>query len=1768
MAEGLSRFNNPELNKAQEPPPDTAEALREQIRQHEFIDQHRGLLDRATTNVLNRGDETSLAALKSLEQRVSQGNIKQGEISAAVKADKDAMNWQGEVSMYGTGFMKAATLFLPGKGKIPWMAAGAVHAVDQIKIAPDISAGEVVADGVLGFGKGAGMKIMMDKVSASSWRTWEKGMVIGGAGGALETSLHRENWLNKEGQVDIMGGLGRTTQSSLFGAGAGAVTFHFGHKLFKGISAQTGGALERSGLASNMGVGFSFGATGGFTNEALNQVRKGEFDPVQLAVRSLMQGSVDMLAGGTGYKAGKLYMPETPGTHQAFGNNEQGPSLMSQLKGVGERFLKPSETTAESQLSGKTRRRGGDDDDGGGGKGDWRDQLEQLSKQNGWGSKEDLTGKGKDGKKGEEVTSGEEVVRNEALRDEVNNGSETAPVDKTVRPQTDLKPVEKVEKVEKVEQTEKVQPQKTELDAAQQDLQSRLDAWAKEQIANDAKPIEDRSALPGGKLSDLDIPNAMRIYRDLPGRLKTRNGDEPIPELEARVLRERYKDLPDMIASAIAKARAEQTKTTASETDEIVSGGTESKPAADQYTSLLRRAAGEGEELTPLERRTLSELHEGRVEAKEDALDLDTRVAAVRSEIETARNTSTTSEVTEGPKPPEGFQKGEATWRNKDQDIPVEITEYLGEKDGRHYVKVKGAETGIPLDEISFAKPTDINLEHPAGLTTEGKTVSIPEIDVVRDTNGMFGTTQTQGNTLLKEAVIDATLATVESGKVQTEAAARLRDLVVAEPELKPALEMIAGLEKNEALRPVIEQAIAGIEAPPPEPARITLKDIETRRPNELAEKVQEGINSADKASKGDTAAQEQLNELARNSTDATDPSNPVFDIQAGLARVAMAKPELARSIYEAYKDTLQNSQLTEFGVKFAKEAVEGDAAAKQYFEEFARRHAHEDVKRGMIDAAKARENADLTDLVYENYKDALTTTDKFFFGGKFLQDAHKGGQPEMDNLMKFARENTEPEILDVMRLFADKYPEYAKTFQRGFGVLDAPPSDLKMITEAGKLIDAKQAELLRQPAAESSMLKFMSEVSDAIAARRWEYQQSFEKAQQDIVENIELLAQMKGIENPAFLTDVVKNAPWPTDIKALEAANKLFDVEVASRKAAEAGEAKPEAGNTLDFIRAVNQAMQERVNAGMSVPEAAAAIKKNLDRIAESRGLEKSDFLNEAIAEAAVPSRSDGEDHVSKLGVEALDTQVADAKAAASGAERKGLSDGSDFVKALWAEMWNGPTRNVEVLERVRARLEIHAALKGLPNANDMLPFIAEVATFGHESAARPGTNQLEVNVSPENQVDIMKRTGEFRQIVQNSRLPQDPMFTGTPREGLNQWFDHYMKVRGEVFEWLNNNRDLWDYAKAYAANTEYSPIAAMIDAYPHLDSRFLADFPSYDHRLLTPKPERQEPVTDEVVSEGPKENAEVQPEVKPEVQFNPTVAKAAENMNSGDKALQIQGALETQYLMNPRARGIEQFSRWRQIAEAYHEELPPQAKAIKELFRRPEVKNMSDEALMEFLSANQAPVQFRKGGWTYNDDVFSARVNDLQKALDAFKTADMKDPSKAGQPGMAEATEAATALGVRLATEFASNRPLLNEVMFKINDESPFRTQYKEMLGLMLENPGGAAKIKEVFDAFKAIQDVRQTYLPRAPKPRPGEPRPPRIELTPEQNQAMMGEIQGIVYDAQTKALETNPSNPEKLVELIENLAYGKGPRDETPRKPFGAPGAKPGGDRRPPR
>lgn len=45
---------------------------------------------------------------------------------------------------------------------------------------------------------------------------------------------------------------------------------------------------------------------------------------------------------------------------------------------------------------------------------------------------------------------------------------------------------------------------------------------------------------------------------------------------------------------------------------------------------------------------------------------------------------------------------GKALWKTSAGDYSVIVTGYMGERDGRHYVKTDGSETGVPLDEIEY----------------------------------------------------------------------------------------------------------------------------------------------------------------------------------------------------------------------------------------------------------------------------------------------------------------------------------------------------------------------------------------------------------------------------------------------------------------------------------------------------------------------------------------------------------------------------------------------------------------------------------------------------------------------------------------------------------------------------------------------------------------------------------------------------------------------------------------------------------------------------------------------------------------------------------------------------------------------------------------------------------------------------------------------------------------------------------------------------------
>lgn len=1686
MAEGLSRFNNPELNRQQEPPPDSAEALRAQIQQHEYASQHRGILDRATTDLINRGDEKTLAALKELEQKVAQGKAQQGEIAEAVKADREAMKWQGEVSMYGTGFMKAATLFLPGKGKVPWIAAGTVHSLDQIKVAPDISTGEMVADGLLGFGKGAGLKVVMDKASATSWRTWEKGLVIGGTGGAMESSMHRETWLNKEGKFDFGQGLGRTTQATFLGAGSGAVTFHFGHKLFKGISAKTGGALERSPLASNMGVGFSFGATGGFTGEALNQISKGEFDPVQLAVRSLLQGGVDMFAGGAGYKAGKLYMPEnaSAGMHQNFSDKE-GPSLFSQIRDAGKKFMTPSEVESPSQFAG---RKDGKDAE--------RERNRERAEDEYWGTSEGENGGKRPKVRIKENEPVEEVT--EPARQET-----TAPKEGTFTP--------------------------AEMAEAKVALQARLDNF----VANTTEKLPS---------------NPLILYRELPRLLQRANNGQPIPDAELAVIKKEYSSLPQMIVAAKETAQAakaqpkdetvreqeireqeirepevreqeqtaqEEVRTERRETEEITSKPVENATEqAGLYEALMRRAAGEGDMLNPTEKLLLKSFHEARTSDGRETLPLEEKVAALKQTLEAE------------------FQAQQ---------------ERAAEQEG--------------IDNVGVKPAADADL------------LRIPVIDIARDTNGMF-TSDTVGGFKVFEAASNAYAAVRSPGEVGTQAMAELKQSAQQNPWLKPAMEALA--EKHPEIQPAIKEAFENVVAPEAQPKQVTLQDIVTNRPEEIGQLVQNALNLAARAAKGEAGAQQALNELAKNSTDNTIPSKPVFDVQQGLTDYVKSNPEMAKSVYEAFKETLTVPEQAQFGAQFAREAVSGNAEAISTFEAFVAKHNGEGVKKAMIEAGL--KDLSISDLVYDHYKDAFTLQNKFDFGAKYLLEAAARNQPDMPRLMQFAKDHPEPEVLSRMRLFADEMPALKEPFLNAFGQLDGVASDLPAIEQAGKFITNQVAAQKGEPLTERpDMMQFIKQLSESLQARV-DMDQPYTEAQAHVRDMLDKMARRSGLDDTKFITKAVEEAPWKSDFAALETGNKLIEDLIAYRDKMATGEVVP-TPDGRQFQDTLENAMKVRLEAlqsqlGRQPSEAeyfaskaqsAVAIKKNLDRLAQSQGLENADSLNGLILEVARPVNSHNEINLSNIADKMIDVQIAHKKG-----EEAQLTDGADFVKGLMRETMTYLENGYDAPKlwaRTRDRVDLLAALKGEANGNDMLPFIAEVSTIGHKSPSRPGTDHIEAVATPETAASVSARAQQFHNIME--KVKETENFDGSLVQKVDQWYKNQMQVRAELFEWLNKNPDLWYYAKEFGANTQSSSAAALIDAFPRMQTQFLnTDFPRFNDNLLRPKPSAEElaRLQQEAKAEAERQQLEAQQQetglVSAMDRPNAESTRAVEEMYSGVGERQVAGAKDSHYLSNPRRMGLEAFSLWRKIVEANVDLMPTE---LKTLFKRPELEHIPDQVLMDFISTNQTEAPGKKGGWQPSADFRAERYKQLQQALDAFKTPELSDAAKvAADPNLQAQLENATALGIKLAQLTANDRPLLADIMYKLGEGSQYKTAYRQMISAMLENSNGIGEVKSVMQIFDQIQGVHQSYLPRQPKGAP------RIELTAEQLGEMMAQKEALADQARDIALETNPTNPDALSVLVTDLALGRAQKDERPgfggRRP-GGPGG-PGGGPRPPR
>lgn len=212
-----------------------------------------------------------------------------GDLQANQQNDK----LKSEVSYYGGGFLKTASLFLRGRYALP--AAMAVYALDEMK--PGDAVGTQMLDGTLGAGKGAGMRAAFSLTGGIRDHA-AKGLVLGMASRTTEIGLTRSNYLNSDGSFSLKTGMGNLQKGVLSKEALAFDVIAFGASgsLIGSLDRASGGAVRRSPFLSTVLTGTTFGVTTGGLEELQKQGRAGTFDFGEVAKRAMLKGAIDSVA--------------------------------------------------------------------------------------------------------------------------------------------------------------------------------------------------------------------------------------------------------------------------------------------------------------------------------------------------------------------------------------------------------------------------------------------------------------------------------------------------------------------------------------------------------------------------------------------------------------------------------------------------------------------------------------------------------------------------------------------------------------------------------------------------------------------------------------------------------------------------------------------------------------------------------------------------------------------------------------------------------------------------------------------------------------------------------------------------------------------------------------------------------------------------------------------------------------------------------------------------------------------------------------------------------------------------------------------------------------------------------------------------------------------------------------------------------------------------------------------------------------------------------
>lgn len=199
-----------------------------------------------------------------------------------------------EISHYSSSILKTAALFAKGNAAIG--AAALLFAADEVRYGDTLKNQGI--DAALGLTKGAAIKLSLNYFGKLEWNPAAKGVAIGTTSRLFDNVLNRQNYLSYEtGEFAPELAPSRIINKGLnFEAMLmdGAI-FMAGDKML-GL-AGTGSRLNNSEFWKSTLGGTFFGLSSGAGGEYIQQRQRGEFDPVKIAMRALLQGGADTLGG-------------------------------------------------------------------------------------------------------------------------------------------------------------------------------------------------------------------------------------------------------------------------------------------------------------------------------------------------------------------------------------------------------------------------------------------------------------------------------------------------------------------------------------------------------------------------------------------------------------------------------------------------------------------------------------------------------------------------------------------------------------------------------------------------------------------------------------------------------------------------------------------------------------------------------------------------------------------------------------------------------------------------------------------------------------------------------------------------------------------------------------------------------------------------------------------------------------------------------------------------------------------------------------------------------------------------------------------------------------------------------------------------------------------------------------------------------------------------------------------------------------------------------